>query len=128
MVKRKRLADETANENTEPKLPADMTKAKPLAEISRHATFAAANLMATSPGRLLEDQQLKIKLAQDSAELYAGLKPRNAQESLMCMLAVGVTNASLDCLAQASNLNVQQFQLRDLNLRHGTVAAESSKP
>ena len=47
------------------------------------------------------------------------------------MLAVGVTNASLDCLAQASNLSVEQVQLRDLNLRHGlkgaTVASSSSK-
>ena len=40
------------------------------------------------------------------------------------MLAVGVTNASLDCLALASRLNADALAPRDLNLRHGIKGAQ----
>jgi hypothetical protein len=133
MVKRKKLAGETTNEKpiAEPKnLTVKTTNEKPITEPNRppYETFAAANLMAVSPGRLIEDKELKSTLTQGACELYMRLKPRNAQESILSMLAVGVTNASLDCLAQASHLNVDQVELRDLNRRHGpkgaTVAIE----
>lgn len=39
------------------------------------------------------------------------------------MLTVGITNATLDCLSQASHLNVDQDALRDLNLRHAFKGA-----
>jgi hypothetical protein len=105
-------------------LPTETTE-KPIAaptDVPQYDMLAAANLMATSPGRLLEDQKLKMELAQDSVNRYVRLNPRNGQESIISMLTIGITNASLDCLAQASHLNVDQLALRDL--RHAFKGAQ----
>jgi hypothetical protein len=130
MTKHKKLPAEKANGKpiAEPKLATDN---KPIGKTSPYAKFVAANLLATSPHRFIEDAESKNRLAQDSVELYAGLKPRNAQEAMISLLALSVANASLDCLTQASMLDMGQFTLRDLNLRHGmkgaTIAAELLK-
>jgi len=107
-------------------LPAETSKATPIAEpngVPQYDGLAAANLIVAAPGRLLDDDKLKRELTQGSYDLYRGLKPRNAQEAIVAMLAVGVANASLDYLALASRLNVEAAELRDLNLRHGLKGA-----
>jgi hypothetical protein len=107
-------------------LPAETSKATPIAEpngVPQYYGLAAANLIVAAPGRLLDDDKLKRELTQGSYDLYRGLKPRNAQEAIVAMLAVGVANASLDYLALASRLNVEAAELRDLNLRHGLKGA-----
>jgi hypothetical protein len=93
--------------------------------------LAVSHLIIAGPERFVPDNDLKSKIRQGSIDLYRRLKPRNAQESIISLLAVGITNASLDCLALVSRLNVDQAELRDLNLRHGlkgaTVAADLIK-
>jgi hypothetical protein len=103
-------------------LPTETTE-KPIAAPTDVPQYDCSR-MATSPGRLLEDQKLKMELAQDSVNRYVRLNPRNGQESIISMLTIGITNASLDCLAQASHLNVDQLALRDLNLRHAFKGAQ----
>lgn len=66
MVKRKQLAAEAKKPIAGPELTADTTTEMPIAKTMGHLTFTAANLMATSPGRLLQDQRLKNALSQDS--------------------------------------------------------------
>ena len=86
--------------------------------------YATGYLLLTTPGRFLADCPVRNELENNSVELFVGLNPRNAQEAIICMLAVAISNASLDCVAQASLLDPGQFTLRDLNLRHGFKGAQ----
>jgi hypothetical protein len=64
-------------------------------------------------------------------DLYFGMAPADATESLLSMLAVSVASASLDCLTQAASTSPDYLEQRDLNLRHGlrgvAVAADLIK-
>src|SRR5262245_51920619 len=57
----------------------------------------------------------------DSYALYRGIGPKDSIEGFTA-LAVGLTNASLDCLAHAVRCH-ERPDVRDLNLRHGIKGA-----
>ena len=63
-----------------------------------------------------------------AVDLYRGLAPQDSLDALAATLAVSVSNASLDCLAQAARVDPRHLEHRDLNLKYGlkgaTVAAE----
>ena len=67
--------------------------------------------------------QIKGMMADASYDLYKELNSGDPAGSILSLLTVSVTNASLDCLAQAARLPAAQHQLRDLNLRHGLKGA-----
>jgi hypothetical protein len=45
---------------------------------------------------------------------------------MLSLLAVSTTNASLDCLAMAARVPPDYLEARELNLRLGLIAAETS--
>ena len=56
--------------------------------------MAATHLIAAAPGRYLEHTKFEGTLGGTSYGLYERLAPRDAHESILSLLAVGVTNAS----------------------------------
>jgi hypothetical protein len=68
-----------------------------------------------------------------SVELYMGLQPKNAIESILGSLIVNVSvvgqpttnvsNATNDCLSQAARVSPTEIQHRDVNLRHALKGA-----
>jgi len=61
-------------------------------------------------------------LLQDGAiALYVSMEPRDAFESLLARLAVGLGNAAMDCLGRSA-ASVHSLKARDLDLRHATRA------
>jgi hypothetical protein len=66
-------------------------------------------------------------MSEASFDQYKSLATREGRQSMMSLLAVGVANASLDCLAQAMRLPMGEAALRDLNLRHGLKGAGLAK-
>jgi hypothetical protein len=59
---------------------------------------------------------------EDACKLYQGLKPRNTSEAMMATLAVGLFNASLGSIADASRQHTPPH-IRDINLKNGIRAA-----
>ena len=64
-----------------------------------------------------------IRVFQGTIELYHGLEPKNALESILGSLIVNVSNAANDCLSQAARVPPNELQHRDLNLRHALKGA-----
>jgi hypothetical protein len=62
------------------------------------------------------------RLMDGARALYRSLEPRDAFESILARLAVGVTNSTMDCLGQAAMCN-QASPARGLNLRYGMKGA-----
>jgi hypothetical protein len=58
-----------------------------------------------------------------SLELYVGLQPKSALESILASLIIGVSNATNDCLYLAAKIPPQELQHRDVNLRHALKGA-----
>jgi hypothetical protein len=122
MIKRKHLSE--AGEGT---------REKPIAKLGgdekdkQYEKLVAANLLVAAPGRFLADSKLNGLMSEASFDQYKSLATREGRQSMMSLLAVGVANASLDCLAQAMRLPMGEAALRDLNLRHGLKGAGLAK-
>ncbi len=93
------------------------------AEGKYHA-LAATQCIRSAAWGYMDNDKVRNTMAEGSLDLYHGLQPRNALESAISMLLVGVTNASLDCLSLAARIHPEELQVRDLNLRHGLRGAE----
>jgi hypothetical protein len=114
------------NQNPE-KAPAQAPGREPAVQPSgepQYERMVAAHLIAAAPGRYLENQTLKATIGGATYELYQRLAPRDAQDSILSLLEVSVTNASLDCLALAARVPPDNLPVRELNLRWGLKAAE----
>jgi hypothetical protein len=85
---------------------------------------AVARLCALGAGNYFERTEFEDRLVEGSFELYRKLAPRDAADKLLALLAVSVTNASLDCLQQAARVPPHNLPLRELNLRLGLKGAE----
>ena len=85
--------------------------------------MVAAHLIAAAPGRYLENTKFEASMGRATYDLYERLAPRDAQDSILSLLTVSVTNASLDCLALAARVPPDNLPVRELNLRHGLKAA-----
>jgi len=91
-------------------------------------TTATMQVMMTAPGRWKDGERNSLadnRLAAGAVDLYLQLSPTpdDAIESVLSMLAVSVTSASLDCLTQAASTPPDQLERRDINLRHGLKGA-----
>ena len=97
----------------------------------QYEKLVATHLVMAAPCQHVGDiqtkggMQIKGMMTDASYDLYKELNRNSgdAPESILSLLAVSVTNATLDCLAQAARLPTEQHQLRDLNLRHGLKGA-----
>jgi hypothetical protein len=122
MIKRKHLSEA-----------GEATQEKPIAKLGgdekdkKYEKLVAANLIVAAPGRFLADSKLNGLMSEASYDQYKSLGTREGRQSMMSLLAVGVANASLDCLAQAMRLPMEYVGLRDLNLRHGLKGAGLAK-
>jgi len=83
--------------------------------------MAGLQVQMTAPGRHIGNDNAKNILANGALDLYYGLAPADATESLLSMLAISVANASLDCLTQAAGTSPDYLESRDL--RHGLKGA-----
>jgi hypothetical protein len=109
------------------KAPAPAPSREPAVQSNSEGTYeslVAAHLIAAAPGRYLENTRLEGSLSGATCDLYQRLAPRDAQESLLSLLAVSVANASLDCFALAARVSPDNLPVRDLNYRHGFKGAE----
>ena len=102
--------------------------AVPTGDESAYELMALAHLVTAAPGRYLENTPLKTEISEATCDLYQRLAPRDAQESILSLLAVSTTNASLDCIALTARVSPDNLPVRELNLTLGlksaTVAAE----
>ena len=78
----------------------------------QYERMVAAHLIAAAPGRYLENTKA-VSLAGATYELYERLAPRDAQGSILSLLAVSVTNACLDCLALAARVPLEHETVRE---------------
>ena len=109
------------------KAPAQSPGREPVVQPSgepQYEYMVAAHLIAAAPGRYLEDSKFEASMGRATCDLYERLAPRDAWESIMSLLTVSVTNASLDCLALAARVPPDNLAVRELNLRYGLKAAE----
>ena len=107
--------------------PAQGPGTEPAVQPSREPQYeylVAAHLIAAAPGRFLENTRLEATMGRATCDLYERLAPRDAQNSILSLLTVSVTNASLDCLALAARVPPDNLAVRELNLRYGLKAAE----
>ena len=108
------------------KVPAQGTRREPAVQPSdepKYEYLVAAHLVTAAPGRYLENTRLEATMAGATYDLYERLAPQDAQESILSLLTVSVTNASLDCLALAARVPPDNVPVRELNLRYGLKAA-----
>lgn len=88
--------------------------------------LAALQCMRSAGWQYIEQPRVNEIVSEASIDLYHGMEPRNAQEASLCMMAVALTNASLDCLTVAARVSPVETELRDLNLRLGMKLADST--
>jgi hypothetical protein len=117
------------NREQKVKVPAPASDRKPDVQPSgqpKYEYMVAAHLIAAAPGRYLKNTRLEDSLSGATYDLYERLAPRDAHDSILCLLAVTVTNASLDCHALAARVPPDYLEVRELNLRLGLKAAETA--
>ena len=85
--------------------------------------LAATHCVLTAPYQYVKDDEVRGPSVDGSADLYMGLKPKNALESILGSLIVSVSNATNDCLSQAARVRPTEIQFRDVNLRHALKGA-----
>jgi hypothetical protein len=103
------------------KEPAEQPDGEPKYEL-----MAAAHLIAAAPGRYLKNTEFDAAMGGATHDLYQRLAPRDTRGSMLSLLAVSTTNASLDCLALAARVPLDYLEARELNLRLGLKAAEAA--
>ena len=75
------------------------------AKVPEHEPFAVAHLTLTAPAQYLEHGEVRKLISNAAVDLYRGLAPQDSLDALAATLAVSVSNASLDCLAQAARVD-----------------------
>ena len=119
------------NKSKQPIAASDKEPAVPTGDETNYELLAFAHLIAAAPGRYLQNTSLRSEIGEATCHLYQRLAPRDAQESILALLAVSSTNASLDCFALAARVPLDNLPLRELNLTLGlksaNVAAELIK-
>ena len=91
--------------------PAPVTLHEPDALLVAHQVTDSVNVPAGT------DSSLGWQLRDDAVALYAAIEPRDALESVLARLVVGVSNGVMHCLSGAAR-NDDCQQSRDVNLRH----------
>jgi hypothetical protein len=84
--------------------------------------LSAAHCLLTAPYQHVDKGMLELSKS-GSAELYLGLQPKTALEAILASLLVGISNATNECLSQATQATPNHVQFRDVNLRHALKGA-----
>jgi hypothetical protein len=63
------------------------------------------------------------KMKEDNLRLYAALESRDAIESIVDRVIIGVSSATMDCIARAAS--TEQVPARDVNLRYAMKGADT---
>lgn len=105
-----------------PKVPFAVSK-KPVQPGDVAKPMAAAGLMLSAAGQHVDNLKIKSMMTAGALDLYENIEKRDALDSMIAMLAVSLTSASLDCLSQAALSAPCDLKVRDLNLRHATKGA-----
>jgi hypothetical protein len=92
-------------------------------EPAEYHRLAATHCVLTAPYQYVKDDQVRGPSVDGSVELYMGLPPKNALESILGSLIVNVSNTTHDCLSQAARVPPTEIQHRDVNLRHALKGA-----
>ena len=94
-----------------------------VADPGRYHALGLTHCGLTAPYQYMKNNELSGRSGDGSLELYAGLEPKNALQSILASLIVGVSNATHDCLSLAARIPPQELQHRDVNLRHAFKGA-----
>jgi hypothetical protein len=90
-----------------------------------HQKMATAALCLSAPAKQFQGSEGMSKLMMEGAvDLYHEMQPRDAIDAALGMVMTALTSGTLDCFAQATNLDPQHVKLRDINLRYGIRGAE----
>jgi hypothetical protein len=94
-------------------------------EPEKYHVLAAMHCLTTAPYRYARDDKVRDKSAEGAINLYLGLHPQNALESVLGSLIVNVASATNDCLSHAARVGPTEDRLqhRDVNLRHALKGA-----
>jgi len=87
-----------------------------------HALGGLHCLLA-APYQHTQNGELSGRSVDGSVELYVGLKPQSALQSILSTLIVNVSNATNECLFLAAKIPPSELQHRDINLRHAFKGA-----
>ena len=87
-----------------------------------HALGGLHCLLA-APYQHTQNGELSGRSVDGSFELYVGLKPQSALQSILSTLIVNVSNATNECLFLAAKIPPSELQHRDINLRHAFKGA-----
>jgi len=104
-------------------VPAAKDRSIAVPEPEKHHTLAAMHCILTAPYQYITNDEARDPSENGSFELYLGLHPKSALESILASLIVGVSNAANDCLSQAARVAPKEIQHRDVNLRHALKGA-----
>jgi hypothetical protein len=114
-----------------PKVPLTIVKPKPSAPpVSKQPgdvakPMAAAAMVMSAGGKHVDNAKIEGMLNKGALDLYDNIQKGDAIDSMLAMLSVGITSASLDCLAQAALTSPGNLQVRNLNLGHAMKGAET---
>src|SRR5262245_5861403 len=85
-----------------------------------------AHLHLTAPDlAVLIPPMANLEFREDACKLYRGLNPRNTSEAMVATLTVGLFNASMASISEATRQDAP-VQVRDINFRNGVKAAASA--
>ena len=118
MVKKKKVPQDgraVASKTNDQSLPASPQSAE-------FYKLSAAHCLLTAPYRHGDKGMLELTES-GSSKLYLGIQPKTALEAILASLIVGISNASNECLAQATQVTPDHVQFRDVNLRHALKGA-----
>ena len=117
------VAPDHSDELTEPghgQLVAQPAETIPLVPVTLHepdAMLVAHQVTASVNVPAGANYAQEWELRSDAVALYSAIEPRDALESVLARLVVGVGNGVMDCLSRSAR-NGDWLKSRDVNLRH----------
>ena len=85
--------------------------------------FGGLHCLLAAPYRHTQNKDISGRSEDGSVDLYVGLKPQSALQSILSTLIVNVSNATNECLFLAAKIPPSELQHRDINLRHAFKGA-----
>jgi hypothetical protein len=85
--------------------------------------FGGLHCFLAAPYQHTDNKEITGRSVDGSLELYVGLQPQSALQSILSTLIVNVSNATNECLFVAAKIPPSELQHRDINLRHAFKGA-----
>lgn len=107
------------NEQGDRQIVAESAEVLPFVPVTLHEPDAllVAHQVTDSVNVPAGDYALEWQLRSGAVALYAAIEPRDALESILARMAVGLSNGIMDCLGRAAR-HGEWLKSRDVNLRH----------